>query len=1096
MSNFVELLETDGHIDTNEDNILEQIKGMLVFKHIDITKNKKKDDIRLLANNLNNYIQKINCEYIILGTHKIKMSSEQREIINSPINRNTRIIACAGSGKTTTILARVKYLIDNHTLPNKILILTFNVEACANLKKKLCEMVGFNLKVEIRTIDSLCAKLFYKYGKDVCNRNYRIVSINDYPKIALKVLKKYGSIICSKYEHVFFDEFQDVNETQFNILNQFYINGSYLTVIGDDNQNIYQWRGTDNTYIINFDNIIKNTQTFTLSTNYRSNAQIIQLANESIRNNVNQIKKTMISVNTGRNIPELRFFMRKELEYTNIIETMIKYGQGTGSYGNVALLSRNNSNLKEIEEILTKFNIENPQQIIPFVTLIDDNSDEKPHIDKNSITLSTIHKTKGLEWDTVIVIGICDFLFPNIYDDTDEGIEEERRLFYVAVTRAKHNLYFYVNKKDVPVSRFIREVMNYVKYVNMSNNKTYDNIRSLFPIKENRGCIKKEYNVKEIMKLLQQKDFENIRNMGFLDEIENNIVKIAEYVDHISLCEQIRSNFLENDAEIFFNKIVARDILTKLVHQNISDKSCEEMLNSVNLSEEEAEILCKCQMRSKFDGQKISLDKLGEICGEFEHLSDYEKTVVVNISEKAKLCTGDSKIIKEYSIPNNFIKNVFGSYEKYKDINEPTKNIIHDIYNVSLVDKIMKNRKRLVYRSVFDVFYEEYGRIADNINKFLIQKFNNFMFCEVSVNKLIKITEKLNISLYGEVFLADIDNGELICIKYSEAEIKIEWILEQLILYTLMAEKEEIIDAIDKICIINMLRGKSYTFQLPDKQYIDKLADYIMMVIKRNTGTMANREVNIEEDVVPTVKNIISKFDMEEEKTDKKIARMYLDFSHDRKNAAYIMVVDTETTGVDLDSDIIQLSYILYDNSGKPIKKYNKYVKPDFSVVTNENYNVHKISNDFLDKNGLPFTDIIHEFLQDLRLTYCIVGHNVAFDMRMIKYCIDKYYIVKKDIFCGIEIVCTCMMYKKVSSSSKAIKLADLYQNLFSSKMVNAHNALYDVIYCGKCYFKMLEILNKKILSLDDIIIENTKKKHGLEKRIKKSKKIFDTLFI
>ena len=47
-----------------------------------------------------------------------------------------RIIAAAGSGKTTTILCRVKYLVDNCISPNKILLLTFNVDACAKFKKK------------------------------------------------------------------------------------------------------------------------------------------------------------------------------------------------------------------------------------------------------------------------------------------------------------------------------------------------------------------------------------------------------------------------------------------------------------------------------------------------------------------------------------------------------------------------------------------------------------------------------------------------------------------------------------------------------------------------------------------------------------------------------------------------------------------------------------------------------------------------------------------------------------------------------------------------------------------------------------------------
>ena len=56
--------------------------------------------------------------------------------------------------------------------------------------------------------------------------------------------------------------------------------------------------------------------------------------------------------------------------------------------------------------------------------------------------LSTIHSAKGLEWQCVFVIWIVDGRFPSVYSfSEDEGLEEERRLFYVSVTRAKRHLY-------------------------------------------------------------------------------------------------------------------------------------------------------------------------------------------------------------------------------------------------------------------------------------------------------------------------------------------------------------------------------------------------------------------------------------------------------------------------------------------------------------------------------------------------------------------------------------------------------------------------------------------------------------------------------
>jgi DNA helicase-2/ATP-dependent DNA helicase PcrA len=62
--------------------------------------------------------------------------------------------------------------------------------------------------------------------------------------------------------------------------------------------------------------------------------------------------------------------------------------------------------------------------------------------DDEKIKLSTIHQAKGLEFDVVFSIMLCDGLFPSARSsETDEGLEEERRLFYVTITRAKNELY-------------------------------------------------------------------------------------------------------------------------------------------------------------------------------------------------------------------------------------------------------------------------------------------------------------------------------------------------------------------------------------------------------------------------------------------------------------------------------------------------------------------------------------------------------------------------------------------------------------------------------------------------------------------------------
>jgi DNA helicase-2/ATP-dependent DNA helicase PcrA len=68
-----------------------------------------------------------------------------------------------------------------------------------------------------------------------------------------------------------------------------------------------------------------------------------------------------------------------------------------------------------------------------------------PHLDEDYLVLSTVHSAKGLEWDAVHLISAYDGNFPSdMATGDDEGIAEERRLFYVALTRARKRLHVYV----------------------------------------------------------------------------------------------------------------------------------------------------------------------------------------------------------------------------------------------------------------------------------------------------------------------------------------------------------------------------------------------------------------------------------------------------------------------------------------------------------------------------------------------------------------------------------------------------------------------------------------------------------------------------
>jgi len=104
------------------------------------------------------------------------------------------------------------------------------------------------------------------------------------------------------------------------------------------------------------------------------------------------------------------------------------------------------------------------------LTNVEAEAERAPSTDDEQLRLSTIHQAKGLEFDVVFVIMLCDGLFPSARSlETEEGEEEERRLIYVAITRARDELYLsYPLLRSSPgsgdsmqrASRFLDEIPN------------------------------------------------------------------------------------------------------------------------------------------------------------------------------------------------------------------------------------------------------------------------------------------------------------------------------------------------------------------------------------------------------------------------------------------------------------------------------------------------------------------------------------------------------------------------------------------------------------------------------------------------------------
>ncbi len=204
-----------------------------------------------------------------------------------------------------------------------------------------------------------------------------------------------------KYPFVLVDEFQDISITDFRLISQLSDN---LFAVGDDDQAIYSFRGGNSQIMLQF-SAQRDVVKYEITRNYRSKSTIVEHARALIERNNPRIKKNLRAHNPLKSDINL-------IETTpgTIREHISEY---LSDAVETAILVRTNYEVEQVEEILSGIST------------------------SLSIEVTTIHKAKGREWDKVILIhNTLDRRFPR----KDTILEEERRVFYVAATRAKGQL--------------------------------------------------------------------------------------------------------------------------------------------------------------------------------------------------------------------------------------------------------------------------------------------------------------------------------------------------------------------------------------------------------------------------------------------------------------------------------------------------------------------------------------------------------------------------------------------------------------------------------------------------------------------------------
>ncbi|VBB17958.1 Uvr helicase/DDEDDh 3'-5' exonuclease [Yasminevirus sp. GU-2018] len=1017
-----------------------------------------------------------------VGGKQITPDAEQELIIKAPVNRNIRVVAGAGTGKTTTITCRIKHLLDTCTTPDKILVLTFNVESRKNLETMIDRLMGFEIKVEIRTIDSFCLKIkndFYadhvtsstnEGDRQTINR-----SLSEFGVVGRQIMEKYGAEIASQYKYIFFDEFQDVDEDQFEILRCFSKNGCFLTVIGDDSQNIYQFRGSDNYYIINFDRLIPNTVTYKITTNYRSTQEIVNLANDSISNNKDKIFKLMKHHTDEKGTIDLTILNTSDDSIDHVMQMIVYYTQELGyDYSDIAILSRSTHPLKLLE---TEFE----RNKLPYVALISDqySNEYKQIIQQNKIVLSTIHKAKGLEWRTVFMIGLADAYFPSHLNNGLKNIEEERRLFYVGSTRAKRHLHYVTDVKSIPLSRFLGEISHRLGEVINKTERWIDN--DILFLGDDMNKVKDSYSVMKIVEMMNGRKIEKLREMSL---IPNTKVRTDQvFTDPIFFTDNIKKNVFESDYGIFCDYYMTRQLMINN-KQPIKDMHAEKILLDIHLTDEERMIYAKYNIKEcLIKGQLPKVDPKNT--KDVKLIKDLVEKLGSAI-KMAKLTPHNieyllSMGISDYQYPKKFLKNLRRAYNVFKEplrSNTEEQEIMDSIYRVSLCPKLNDDRRRLVYRDVYELYKENSELVLPRINEYVKKVSKNEILCKLQMGKLYKI-DKETISFVGELDYIDITNNTIVDLKCSESDFKIEWLIQLLLYYALFMCNPDCCEnyydiVVNKVAIINIFTGKFYEIDIPADYDWQKLLDFVKEMIANDIkGIREKRTITVDdEQPIDKVQLAFATENAVVENDESKQEMTIVKVDPNGERSGYI-VIDVENNSMNM--DIIQMSYIVYNDKDAELKRVNSYIKDRF--VDSRTNQITGITTDVLREKGVDFSGVIKTFVEDLSTVKILCGHHVHTDISKIRSNIEKFNIEIRDLkgvqidpISGVSVSDTSVLYKtykklaKVNTETKSTSatLQNMYNDLFGKQMANAHDALSDVVHTAKCFV----ILKNKLTSM------------------------------
>ena len=226
----------------------------------------------------------------------------------------------------------------------------------SNTKNEMLEPEEYSKRTHGDFIKEKIANVYELYQKRLHENN--AIDFDDIINFTIKIFTKNPEILnyySSKFKYILVDEYQDTNKSQFTLVKMLASVNQNITVVGDNDQGIYSFRGADIKNILNFEKDFKGTKIIKLEQNYRCTGNILKAANSIIKNNETKYKKKLWTENDEGNLPKV-YSADNEYDEASFIAEQIEHLKRSEKYkySDFAVLYRMNTQSRVIEDILRR----------------------------------------------------------------------------------------------------------------------------------------------------------------------------------------------------------------------------------------------------------------------------------------------------------------------------------------------------------------------------------------------------------------------------------------------------------------------------------------------------------------------------------------------------------------------------------------------------------------------------------------------------------------------------------------------------------------------------------------------------------------------